>query len=74
MQTYSISRAKGIRALKIGLLNRVISVISVVLGKTTVTFSVLLESEIVRVVSRSTKEISKITRLRIRSSGSGYLK
>ena len=56
-----------------------ISVISVILRETTLTISdwtgepVSMESEIVRVVSLSTTEISEITRLKIRSSESGYL-
>ena len=60
--------------------NRVISVISVVLRETTLTFldaigdTVSTESEIVRVVSLSTTEISEITRLKIESSRSGYYK
>ena len=59
--------------------NRVISVFSVVLKETTLTISVStcepvsMESEIVRVFPLSTTEISEITRLKIRSSGSGYL-
>ena len=57
----------GIRSLKI------------VLRETTLTFSVStgeivsMESQVVRVVSLSTTEISEITRLKIRSSGKGYL-
>ena len=64
---------------RIGSLNRVISVISVVLRETNLTIPVStgepvsLESEIVRVTSLSTTEISEITRLKIRSSGSEYL-
>ena len=60
-------------------LSRVISVISVVLSETTLTMSVSagepvsMETEIVRVVPLSTTEISEMTRLKIRSSGSGYL-
>ena len=59
-------------------LNRVISVISVVLRETTPTFSdfteetvsiVSIEYEVLRVVSLSTTEISEETRLQIRSSG-----
>ena len=47
-------------------------VVSVVLRETTLTISVstvLIESNMVRVVSLSTREISEITRLKIRSSG-----
>ena len=60
-------------------LNRALSVISVVLRETTLTVSVstgeavLMESEIVREVSLNTSEISEIIRLKIRSSGWGYL-
>ena len=60
-------------------LNHVISVISIALRETTLTISdttgktVLVESEIMRVVSLSTTEISEITRLKIRSSGWGTL-
>ena len=60
-------------------LNRVISDISVEPWETTLTISdsngelVSMESKIVRVVSLRTTETSEITRLRIRSSGSGYL-
>ena len=60
--------------------NRVIMVISVVLRETNLTISVSTggpvskEYEIVRVVSLSTTEISEITRLEVRSSGSGFLK
>ena len=60
--------------------NRVISVMSVLLRKSTLSISVStgeplsMESEIVRVVSLSTIKISEITRLKIRSSWSGYLK
>ena len=55
----------------IGILNRAISVISVVERETTLTVSITtgepvsIESEVVRVVSLSTTEISKITRLKI---------
>ena len=58
---------------------RIISVISVVLRETTLTISDLTsepvskESEIVRVVSLSTAEISEIIRLKIQSSVSEYL-
>ena len=58
---------------------RIISVISVVLRETTLTISDLTsepvskESEIVRVVSLRTAEISEIIRLKIQSSGSEYL-
>ena len=60
-------------------LNRVISVISIVLRETTLTTSdssgelVLIESEIMRVVYLCTTEISEITRLKIRSSRFWYL-
>ena len=63
-------------------LSRVISVISVVLRETTLTFLtfsvstgelVSMESEILRVVSVSSTEISEKTRLKILSSGYGYL-
>ena len=56
-------------------LNLVISVVFIVLREITFTFSdstcetVSIESEILRVVSLSTAEISEITRLLIRSSG-----
>ena len=56
-----------------------IPVISFVLGETTLTISdsidgpVSMESEIVRVISRSTTEISEITRLKIRSPVSDTL-
>ena len=61
-------------------LNRVISGISVVLREPTLSISistgepVLIESEIMTVVSLSTTEISEKRRLQIRSSGFGYLK
>ena len=61
-------------------LKSVISVISVVLRKATRNISVStservsMESEVVTVVSLYTTEISEITRFKIRSSGSGYLK
>ena len=77
---YSVFLWSNLVALKVGFLIRVISVISVVLRKTTLTISVsigepvLMESEKVRVVSLSKKEISKINRLKIRSSGFKYLK
>ena len=60
--------------------NRVISVISVVLRETSPIIldstgePVSIESDIVRVVSLSTTEIPEITRLKSRSSGSGFLK
>ena len=62
------------------MVNRVVSVISVVLRETTHTISVStgeplsMEYEIVRVVSLGTTDKSEITRLKIRFSGSGYLK
>ena len=63
------------------LLHHVISVsISIELRETTLTISVLtgepvsMESEIVRVVSLITTEISETTPLKIQSSGTGYLK
>ena len=61
-------------------LNRVISVIFLELREATLTISVStvdpvsMESEIVGVVSLCTMEISQITRLEIRFSGSEYLK
>ena len=60
--------------------NRVISDISVVVRENTITISDSIEigspgeSEMVRMLSRSTTEITEITRLKIRSSGSGYFK
>ena len=60
-------------------LNRLISVISVVLRENTLTISdstgetVSMESEIMTVLSLSTTEIPEITRLKIRSSRCGYL-
>ena len=60
---------------KIGFLNRVIPVISVVLRETTLTISVStvepvsVESELIRGVSHSITEISELTRLKIKSSG-----
>ena len=67
-------------ALEIGFTNRVTSVISVLQRETTLINPdstgepVSMESKIVRVVSLSTTEISEITRLKIRSAGSKYLK
>ena len=65
-------RVKGLNGIvNIGFLNRVISVISVVLTETTLTISdstgetVSMESDIVRVVSLSTTEISEVARLKI---------
>ena len=61
-------------------LDRVISIISVVPRESTLTISVStgqsvsMESEIVRVVSLSTTEISEIRRLKIGYSGSRHLK
>ena len=63
----------------IGFLNQVISDISVEPRETTLTICALtdepvsMESEVVRVVSFSTKEISKIIRLDIQSSAYIYL-
>ena len=61
-------------------LNRVVPVISIVLREATLTMSVStsepvsMESEIVRVVSLYTMEISEITRLKTRSSRSATLR
>ena len=65
--------------LKNQFLNRVIPVISVLLRETTLTITVStgefvsMESEKVRVFFLSTTEISEITRLKIRFSGSDCL-
>ena len=59
--------------------NSFIPVISVELGETTLTIlfatcePISMESETVRLVSLSAREISEITRLKIRSLGSGCL-
>ena len=60
---YQAPKSRGFATACGALVNRVISVISVVLRDTTLTISVSkgeLESEIVRVVSLSTTEISEI--------------
>ena len=73
-----LGKGLGLPTLKIGIFNRFISFISVVLQETTLTISVStgelvsMETEIVRVVSLSSTEISEITRLKIRSSRSMF--
>ena len=71
----TVFTVKGIQTLKIGFVNRFISVISVVLGENTLAISFStgepdsMESEMVRVISLNTTGISEITRLKIRPSG-----
>ena len=73
------SECYGIQMVKIGSLNSIISVISVVLRETALTISdstgelFSMKSDTVRVVSLSTTEISEKTRLKPRSSGSACL-